>query len=283
MLKKFVKKFSLEKERNFFKFFNDIKEPLIEGDSKRLDSFHFLHNLENPKTKYYIEQEDLFTQEIIKKKFSKHEITLTNEIEEIFENDKKDEYFKITSQEHSKEFLYIQVDSIDKFPIYYRIRDPKNEKKYKNYEELRENFSLFDVVLDQNKIYQSFEKNGKEKPSYFEISKCKLSSCENYIGFLIDTSGEENYFFYLKDLRTDQIILKIENKNIVNFEYSINGNSIYYIISNELKRPFKIFKKNFLNLNEIELEIFSEPNESNFIDISKTKDNVTYFFSFLIL
>ena len=131
MLKKFVKKFSLKKERNFFKFFNDIKEPLIEGDSKRLDSFHFLHNLENPKTKYYIEQEDLFTQEIIKKKFSKHEITLTNEIEEIFENDKKDEYFKITSQEHSKEFLYIQVDSIINFQFIIELEIQKMKKNIK--------------------------------------------------------------------------------------------------------------------------------------------------------
>eukprot|EP01080_Neovahlkampfia_damariscottae_P007022 gene7022-11187_t len=270
MLKQFSKRFTIKNQRNLFKRFQKINEPIIELDKNRLDPFGFLHDLKNPKTKYFIEEEDLFTQETIQKKLSKHENRLYNEIEESLENGEEEEFFKITSQEHSEDYLYIQVESIDKYPIYYRIVDPKKEKKYSTFTELQEDYSLLDVVLDQNKVYQSIE---GEKPKYFEISKCKLSACERFIGYLVDVSGEENYDFYLRDIYTGDTILRIENKNTVNFEFSVDGKSIYYIISNEYKRPFKIFRKSFENRIDDDDEIFHEPNESNYIDISKTKDN----------
>jgi oligopeptidase B len=258
-------------KKSYIKLFEKITEPFIPSEEKRIDVFHFLQDLKNPITKYYIEEEDKYTQEVMRKKFSKHEKRLYKEIEEILDNENQ-EYFKITSQEHSKDFLYLQFESPDKYPVYYRIRDSKNEKKYESYHQFKDDISLFDVVLDQNSIYKTFA----ETPSFFEVSKIKLSHCEKYVGYLVDTTGEENFNFFIRDIYSNEIICEIQNEKVTNFEFSIDGNSIYYIVSDHLKRPYKVFQRDLMKKSTSDVELFHEENTSYYIDISKTKDNVIF-------
>lgn len=253
-----------KRKRNFF--FNSLpKTPKIEPDLESRDPFAFLQDKTDPRVVEYIDKENNYTFSVMVqlkeiRKMTEDQLTLFNEEFKL----------KIGSFEKAKGYVYLQVQFPNQLPIYYRKKGEEKDLKFYSYQDIKDNRYQFEVVLDQNEVYNSI----KPEPEYFEINRCKLSEDQSLLCYLIDIKGEEKYDLYIKDIQKERVFDKILNLPIVNAEFSNQEGIIYYTLADELKRSYQVIEHKFGDHPSKDRVIFTEKDDQYFVDVNKTKDNV---------
>ena len=220
---------------------------LHHGD-KRVDSFYWLREKENPEVIKYLNDENTYTQ---------HNM----------------EPFKNLTNKIFNEMISRLGKQEDSYP--YKMGNFKYFSKYKKELEYP---IYYRTHIEQNKTEEIINPNLLSKDKvFFNLTSIRISPDEKRVGFLVDTTGRNFFTLFIKDLQTG-IIKETDVKNIAeNFEWANDNETIFYSKQDpETLRWEKIFRYS-LNSKKHTL-ILHELDEKFWVNVRKSKTNSFLFF-----
>lgn len=85
------------------------------------------------------------------------------------------------------------------------------------------------------------------------VNNMVISRDSNYLGYTVDTTGEELYNLYIKDLRSGQV--EVIKRNVYSFAFGIgvSANDLYYTVANNLMRTNRMYEFLFSYISVIDI------------------------------
>ncbi|XP_049850808.1 protease 2-like isoform X2 [Schistocerca gregaria] len=118
-----------------------------------------------------------------------------------------------------------------------------------------------EVLLDCNTLLK--------KSNRITVGTLKVTQDHRFLVYLLDTRSNEMFDAYVMDTVEKTQISVI--KNVSNVEWALDGKSIFYSVPDEMRRPYRIYRRYLHGKVEDEL-IHEELDDKFFLDISRTKD-----------
>jgi len=155
----------------------------------------------------------------------------------------------------------VKIDS-----FYYYSRKEKGEQ-YSFYCRKKENLDS----TTQEEILINPNEMGK-KYKYFSATRYRVSPNHRYFAFKVDTTGAENYFLKIKDLKTGKF-LDEKISHVSGYIWDSDNKNIYYTTENDQQRSNKVFKHTLgTDVTEDNL-IFEEKDEEFYVWLYKSLNN----------
>lgn len=205
------------------------------------DPYAWLQHGDEREIKAYLEAENKYAKSVLKPA-KKLERALFKAMSE-----------RVDDQEHGdpekieRWYYYMRTSADSSFPIYCR-----KEKLERGVEE---------VLLDQDEM--------SSRLPYLMVPQCKISPCHTKLAYTADTSGNERYTGFIKDLRSGKIICEVPD--VTTLEWATDGKTIFYTQPDHHRRPYRVWRRNVLGEACAEL-ILEEPDAAFYMDAGLTKD-----------
>eukprot|EP01134_Creolimax_fragrantissima_P000088 CFRG0088T1 len=216
---------------------------------KRNDEFAWLQNSKDNSTVKYLQEENAYSEWYMK--------DTVNVQEQLYER-------MLNVHPKQEESLPERVDN-----YYYYTRTPDTEGALPIYcrrkcsDLLHENGKEH-ILIDQNLLV--------EKYSYLSIDSIKMSHDHSMLAFTMDTTGDESFSAVIVDLNDGGCRVVETINEVVSVEWSADGKHIFYTAPDHHGRPHQI-RCHMLGSNASDDRVlFSEQDESVFLDVSMTKD-----------
>ncbi|MDA3837827.1 MAG: S9 family peptidase [Candidatus Delongbacteria bacterium] len=130
-------------------------------------------------------------------------------------------------------------------------------RKYKNLDAKEE------VILDLNEISQGNE--------YFELGEYSISPDHEYLAYSVDTTGDENYSLYIKNLKTGKLFGEVIEK-VSQVVWAESEDTFFYTSVNKSNRTNSVWMHIVGTSEDTDINVYLENDESYFMWIQKTKD-----------
>jgi oligopeptidase B len=228
----------------------DKKEKkLIIHDDTRIDNYYWLNERENPEVISYLDEENKYTQSILKstKSFQKK---LFNEMKSRIKEDDNsvpyfyNDYWYVTKYEKGKDY-----------PIYTR--------KYKQLDAEEE------IILDVNLLAKDYK--------YFRVSGISISPDNKKVSYGVDTLSRRIYTIKIKNLDTDEMY----SDNIVGVNsyaaWADDSETIFYTgKDSQTLRSDKIYRHKLDSDQKDDILVFEEKDEtfSTYVYPSKSREYI---------
>jgi oligopeptidase B len=228
----------------------DKKEKkLIIHDDTRIDNYYWLNERENPEVISYLDEENKYTQSILKstKSFQKK---LFNEMKSRIKEDDNsvpyfyNDYWYVTKYEKGKDY-----------PIYTR--------KYKQLDAEEE------IILDVNLLAKDYK--------YFRVSGISISPDNKKVSYGVDTLSRRIYTIKIKNLDTDEMY----SDNIVGVNsyaaWADDSQTIFYTgKDSQTLRSDKIYRHKLDSDQKDDILVFEEKDEtfSTYVYPSKSREYI---------
>ncbi|KAI4357962.1 hypothetical protein L6164_001874 [Bauhinia variegata] len=121
-----------------------------------------------------------------------------------------------------------------------------------------------EILLDWNELAEEY--------GYVHVGTCRVSPDHNYLAYTIDISGGERFMLQVKDLRSGHIDPKMAVDGVVSLAWAQDGRSLFYTLSDDNQRPYRVICRKLGCDNVNDLPIFAESDSSFCVDITSTKD-----------
>ena len=102
-----------------------------------------------------------------------------------------------------------------------------------------------------------------------------VSQDSRFLAYTIDTTGEELYNLYIKDLNSGQV--EVIQRNVYSFAFGLSHRShrdIYYSAANSLMRTNRIYRHVLGTSVTHDTLVFEEPSAILYCDVKRTNDCV---------
>lgn len=212
---------------------------------ERVDNYYWLREKTNPEVINYLEQENSYT-EVMTEHLKDNEEKLYNEfLSRIQETD-----------------LSVPV-KIGEYYYYSRTEEGKNYSIY-----CRKKGSLEaeeEILLDLNEYADKF--------NYLRLGVFEVSPNQQLLAYSLDTDGSEDFRLYIKDLNTNTNYEDVLTGTAPSVEWANDNKTLFYVVLDYAKRPYKLFRHNLGEKQENDVEVFEEKDERFFLRFSKTKNN----------
>ena len=220
---------------------NKNKKIFTNFGEERIDEYFWLRNRDNPEVMEYLISENEYTN-----KMMKHTEKLQQEL------------FGELKARIQESDISVPLE-IDNYLYYYRT---ERGKQYPVYCRKLSNIDNPDeeIIFDQNEF--------SENHSFFQLGNIDVSPNHKILAFSADTTGDEAFTIYLKDLAEDKI-LDIIPFTSPDFEWANDSNNIIYSILDETKRPYKVLLHKLNNNDDVIL--LEEKDKSFLLHFYKTK------------
>ncbi|MCK4397349.1 S9 family peptidase [candidate division WOR-3 bacterium] len=210
----------------------------------RIDDYYWLRNRSNSEVIEYLEEENEYTEAVMKhtEKFQEQLYKeLLSRIKEIDLSvpDKIDNYYYYKRTEEGKQY-----------PIYCRKKGSLDAEE--------------EILLDQNELAAGH--------TYFEIGLYKISPNHKFLIYSVDTTGSEIYTLYFKDLDKDELFTEEIPNSGYSAAWANNNKTIYYTILDSTRRPYKLYRHILGTDSEDDIFIYHEKDKAFFLYISMTKN-----------
>jgi oligopeptidase B len=221
------------------------KELSIHGDT-RIDNYYWLNSREDQEVVNYLNDENVYTKEILKSTEGFQEDLFQEMKSRIKETDesvpyKMNGYFYYTRYEEGKEY-----------PIYCRRKGTLESNE--------------EILLDVNIMAEGYE--------YFQVSGLGVSPNNKLLSYGVDTVSRRMYTLYIKNLETGEIF---DDKIPVTTGYAAWANdnkTMFYTKKDEVTlRSDKIFKHILGDVADLDQEVYSEDDETFDAGVWKSKSN----------
>ncbi len=227
------------------------KELIIHGDVRQ-DPFFWLNNPEDSKVIDYLNQENSYTEQVLKPS--------ENLQDELFEEMKG----RIVADEQSvpyfngKDWFYHRYESGGEYPIYCRKKASLDAKE--------------EILLHGNLL-------GKDE-AYFAVGGLALSDDEQILAYAIDTVSRRNYTVNFKNLQTGEILPdKIENTEGGSYAWSADSNYFFYLLRDpQTLLASKVYRHKIGTPSHEDVLVYEEMNEECYMGLSRSKSK-EYIFS----
>ncbi|KAI9297416.1 peptidase S9A prolyl oligopeptidase domain protein beta-propeller [Neoconidiobolus thromboides FSU 785] len=207
---------------------------------KYLDEYHWLRDdkRENEQVLDYLKSENEYSNNLMKELEPLSDEIYSEMVSRIVEDD-------------------VSV-SIKKENYYYYNRDIKGQQYALNCRKLNENGEE-EVLLDLNKF--EFE--------YLSLGAFEVDSMNNKVAYTLDTTGDEKYSLFIKDLNTKETNLELTEVNDF-IVWSSCNNYIFYTKMDDTLRPNRLFRHKVGDLQEKDKLLFEERDLKFHLNLDKS-------------
>lgn len=192
----------------------------LHGD-RREDDYYWLKDRTNPEVIQYLEDENRYYDEIMKPLEKQTEQIYQSMVDRVPDSDVK------VPVQHGPFFYYSRLDKDKQYPIYAR-KQAANRELLANAKE--------QIILDLNELVAGDD--------YLSVTERRMSTDHKLLAYLENRDGSDRYTLHIKDLETDELLPdKIPNVYLYSsIEWSHCGEFIFYIIVDEMQRPYQLWR-----------------------------------------
>ena len=207
------------------------------------DDFYWLRNRKDPDVIRYLSDENAYTESVLKTESLLREQLYAEMKSRIKEDD-------LSVPVRMGPYLYYtKTKKNSQYPIYARKGFGADSKE--------------ELLLDLNEL----AKDGK----YLSLGFLKISPDYSYLAYGVDRDGAEEYELHIKNLSTGSHLGDSVHRLGSGFEWSEDGKFYFYILLNESKRPYQVYRRAF-NSSDGSTLIYEETDPVFNLGLSKTKD-----------
>src|SRR3984885_12160431 len=191
-----------------------VPQPAMVNGDCRVDNYFWLRNREDPDTLKYLEDENRYTEAVMKPAADLQTKLYDEMLGRIQQTDlsvptRRDDYFYYTRTEEGKQYA-----------IYCRKHGSLDAKE--------------EVLLDGNAMAE-----GKK---YFRVGNFVASPNHKLLAYSVDYEGDEMYTIQVKDLATGKLLADTIPNTYYSLEWANDNATFFYTVLDAAKRPFKIFR-----------------------------------------
>ncbi len=220
----------------------------LHGD-ERIDSYYWLRQRGDEKVLDYLKAENEYTEAMMRHTVALQE-TLFNELRgRIKETDqdvpvKDDDYFYYSRTVEGKQY--------------------KIHARKKGTLEAEEK-----ILLDVNKLAEGYE--------YFDIGVFAVSPNHQLLLYSVDTTGNEEYTLYIKDLSTGELFPEQIDGTYANAAWSTDNQTFFYVTLDHARRPYRLYRHRLGTDPAQDPVVFQEDDEKFWLYVAPAKSEVYIF------
>jgi oligopeptidase B len=218
------------------------KELVLHGDV-RLDNYYWLRDRKDPDVLDYVLKENEYTARAMAHTSSLQEKLYSEMGARIPEEDttvprKVDDYY-----------YYERTVRGRQYAIHCRRRESMDAEE--------------EVYLDENDLAEGHE--------FFHIGAMVISPSHSKCAYMADTDGSERYHLFVRDLASGETI-DSSLEGIWDIVWGEEEDSVYYVVLDEVHRPYKVFKHVVGSDPEKDMQVYHEKDETfEYLRLSKSK------------
>jgi len=181
---------------------------------ERIDNYYWLNDRDNDEVIEYLEKENSYTEEFLKKTESLQSKIYSEIIGRIKQDDETVPY-------DLKGYKYYhRFEKGGEYPVYCRRKlKPKAQEE---------------ILLDGNKMAEGF--------SFFHIGSWEVSENNNLLAYSLDTVSRRKYTIKFKNLENGELLTDEIKNTSGNMCWANDNRTLFYAVRNKSLRPYKIFK-----------------------------------------
>ena len=221
-----------------------IPKELIAHNDHRIDNYFWLNDRENPEVINYLEQENTYSDHLLKhtERFQK----------DLFEEMKS----RIKEDDESVPYKYNGYWYIVKF---------EKGKGYPIYLRRKNTLEAPDELLFDCNIMA-------EGQSFFKLSGISISPDNSKISYAIDLVGRREYTIRIKDLKTNQVFSESIEGTTGSSTWANDNYTLFYISKNKKTlRSEKIYKHTLGTTPDTDVLVYHEKDDTFSVSVFKTK------------
>ena len=224
---------------------------VLHGDVRH-DEYYWMKDKSNPEVIAYLEQENIYYDEVMKPLES-----LTTELYEAMTARIPASESQVPIQK-GPYYYYYRLEKEKQYPIFARKR-AENRAALASSEE--------EITIDENALAKGDD--------YLSVTVQRYSKDHRYVAYLENRDGTDSYTLFVKDLHTDDLLEDtIPNVYIYSsVEWSNCGQYIFYVKLNELQRPYQVWRHEIGTNYTSDVLLFEETNVTFNIFIKKSKSD----------
>ena len=206
------------------------------------DNYFWLRDKNNPEVKSYLDEENLYTEQ-----FSKNFQPLADKIyNEVLSRWKQTDlsvpYF------YKGYWYYTKTEEGKQYPFYVRKKNNMDSDE--------------ELILNQNELAKSFK--------FLGLGTFSVSEDGGFLAYSLDTTGFRDYYLYIKNLKTGEILTDYVGR-VSGVVWGSDNKTIYYTTQDHAKRSFRLYRHILGNKNDEML--FEEKDELYNVNVDKSSDD----------
>lgn len=222
-----------------------IEKELVMHDHSRIDNYYWLNDREDPEVIAYLEAENEYTKEVMKKTESLQEEIYNEILGRIKQTDNTVPY------NYNGYSYYVKFEEGKEYPIFCRKELQDNAKEQ--------------IFLDGNSM--------AEGHAYFQIGGWEFSSNNKVLAYAVDTVSRRQYNIYFKDIDTGKMYDEIITNTTGNVVWASDNKTVYYQTKDHTLRSYRVYKHTIGTSIENDVLIFEEADPTFSAYVYKTKSD----------
>lgn len=131
-----------------------------------------------------------------------------------------------------------------------------------------------EVILDVNSLAKQIGTD------YCEIGECELSPSKSMLAYTVDTTGDEKYQLFIKNLDTGEIVFEdesLETNGCICWGY--DDLDLFYLKMDNTQRPFQVWRKRLSSVPQKDEMVKEEMDPLFRLCVHKSRDEEILFYS----
>ncbi|MFA8299620.1 MAG: S9 family peptidase [Hyphomicrobiales bacterium] len=221
-----------------------INKELTIHNHTRNDEYYWLRERENPDVIQYLEEENKYTDHILKDRKDLQENLFKEIVGRIKQNDMSVPYLL------KGYYYYNKFEEGKEYPIICRKKDEKDAKEI--------------ILLDCNELAKDFE--------YFQLGMMEISPDNNLLAFSADTVSRRKYDIFIKDLTTNEIQERKVTNTSGEVAWANDNKTIFFVRKDEQTlRPYQVMRCKIMEDNSKEYTVYEDADEAYYVSVAKSK------------
>ncbi|MHA2224205.1 MAG: S9 family peptidase [Candidatus Hodarchaeales archaeon] len=219
-------------------------------EEKIVDNYYWLREKENPEVQKYLEEENKYSEAIMK-----HTEEFQKQLFEEMKGRIKEDDISAPEQMGNYQY-YWREEKDNQYKDYYRKRISGTAEE--------------ELLLDLNALAASFE--------YLAVGLFKISPDQNLLAYSLDTTGSEHFEIHIKDLKRNTIFKEKITDTYYGLEWANENQTLFYTKVDEKNRPYQLWRHKIGTDPKNDEIVYHEEDEAFHLYLFKTKD-----FKYLLL
>lgn len=220
-----------------------IAKQLVKHGHSRIDNYYWLNDRENPDVIDYLNAENSYTKQVMKKTEQIQE-TIYNEI--VGRIKQTDISVPYNFNEYS---YYVKYEEGKEYPIYCRKKLAETAHEQ--------------IFLDGNQM--------AEGHPYFQIGGWDFSTNNNILAYSVDTVSRRKYDIYFRNIEIGNMYDEVIPNTSGNIVWANDNRTVFYEVKDQTLRPYRIYKHTIGTHVDSDLLIYEEMDPTFYVRVSKTK------------
>jgi len=220
-----------------------INKELIAHGHTRVDNYYWLNDRDNPEVISYLEEENAYTEEMLKHTKDFQEKLFNEIVGRIKQTDESVPY-KLNGY-----FYYTRYEEGKEYPIHCRKKDNMEASE--------------EVMLNVNEMAKGHD--------YYSASGLTVSPDNKMLAFGVDTVSRRQYTLHYKNLETGKILKHTVPNTTGRGAWAKDNQTFFYAVKDESLRAYKILRHDIFRSSQDDVLLFHEEDDTYSIYVYSSK------------